>query len=682
MKLTTLAIHDFKALANCNLTNLDRVVVLAGENGSGKSSVMDAIRLTKVLVGSYADNANDRQEVLNELNLNVTSTGDLRRPLTRWTQRSAIKATFSFSESDRAYLRLHYATLAEGLAFRNASGAAGPPANQRRVTQSALGAARRDYVMTTEELESALSTDQQVEVTITPEISFPQVSAPKLLQVAFSVWDPGNLGAVIYHSANRVYPPRENTNAIQLATPDHLRNHATSSNSGKFSGLKAEIASIRAHELLVGGTTSSSDIETAIVQLFEYFLPNKRFGGLRFEAGKGFVADVILSNGKRHDIDDLSSGEREVIFGYLRLHSQRSKAGILLLDEPELHLHPLMAARLIGFLQNSVGLGQNQIIAASHSEHVVRAALETPDVGVFFLRSASNELFPDGTQAKRVVASDATALIGDLVGDYSKLVAGNPVLILEGERSEFDKRVVSTLFPSLAARYTILSVGSKSAARTLLGHIQTLLKQAGLSAPVFAIVDRDFDGEGFSNCASWDVYSIENYLIDFPSISKLVLMQSLVPIDCDVLNELKLCAAALVDALARKSVEQYANAVLRPLITVGSGGATDVAERIPLVAKNIEALAKTELSRTHLTVVETSRRLELQRALADGSWSAIFPGKDVLRSFATKFVKGISLDTFLSMLVSTMWNDRRQPIGMRRILEQTCGVDLSVDCTA
>jgi predicted ATP-dependent endonuclease of OLD family len=43
---------------------------------------------------------------------------------------------------------------------------------------------------------------------------------------------------------------------------------------------------------------------------------------------------------RTHDIDELSSGEKEIVYGYLWLRTGTPRRSIILIDEPELHLNP------------------------------------------------------------------------------------------------------------------------------------------------------------------------------------------------------------------------------------------------------------------------------------------------------------------------------------------------------
>ena len=53
--------------------------------------------------------------------------------------------------------------------------------------------------------------------------------------------------------------------------------------------------------------------------------------------------------GITHDINDLSSGEKEVLYGYLRISNLAPRQSVLLVDEPELRLNPRLIRGLPQF---------------------------------------------------------------------------------------------------------------------------------------------------------------------------------------------------------------------------------------------------------------------------------------------------------------------------------------------
>ncbi|QKQ74600.1 ATP-binding protein [Nostoc sp. TCL240-02] len=54
-------------------------------------------------------------------------------------------------------------------------------------------------------------------------------------------------------------------------------------------------------------------------------------------------------------INELSSGEKEVLYGYLRLRNTAPRNSVLLMDEPELHLNPRLISGLASFYHKNLG---------------------------------------------------------------------------------------------------------------------------------------------------------------------------------------------------------------------------------------------------------------------------------------------------------------------------------------
>jgi predicted ATP-binding protein involved in virulence len=75
------------------------------------------------------------------------------------------------------------------------------------------------------------------------------------------------------------------------------------------------------------------------------------------------------SAGKTFDINRLSSGEKQVFVRALALKMLNANNSIILIDEPEISMHPAWQQRIMRVYEK---IGQNnQIIAATHSPHVV-----------------------------------------------------------------------------------------------------------------------------------------------------------------------------------------------------------------------------------------------------------------------------------------------------------------------
>lgn len=93
---------------------------------------------------------------------------------------------------------------------------------------------------------------------------------------------------------------------------------------------------------------------------------------------------VFNKNGRTIDIDSLSTGEKQIVFRgtHLLKNSRSINGGVVLIDEPELSMHPKWQEKILPFYQSLFTLDDkqtSQIIIATHSEYVIKEALNHAD---------------------------------------------------------------------------------------------------------------------------------------------------------------------------------------------------------------------------------------------------------------------------------------------------------------
>ena len=100
-------------------------------------------------------------------------------------------------------------------------------------------------------------------------------------------------------------------------------------------------------------------------QLYNAFFEEKEFLGVKdFEP-----LFKIKATGEIHSADELSAGEKQIFFRGGSLLQMDLNDSIILIDEPELSLHPEWQQKILDFYK---GIGENnQIIIATHSPHIV-----------------------------------------------------------------------------------------------------------------------------------------------------------------------------------------------------------------------------------------------------------------------------------------------------------------------
>jgi predicted ATPase len=118
------------------------------------------------------------------------------------------------------------------------------------------------------------------------------------------------------------------------------------------------------------GTGQFQKIEQ-LRELLRPFLVNKAFDGIDPER-EGYRLRFVTPAGAMLDLEELSAREQQGVLFALTFHRLGLDHSIVLIDEPELHVHAAHRAR---FLQDLVGLGRdNQIIAATGSAEILAAA--------------------------------------------------------------------------------------------------------------------------------------------------------------------------------------------------------------------------------------------------------------------------------------------------------------------
>lgn len=124
--------------------------------------------------------------------------------------------------------------------------------------------------------------------------------------------------------------------------------------------------------------------------------------------------------GNEIDIDSMSTGEKQIVFRgtHLLKNSQNLSDGVILIDEPELSMHPKWQGKVFSFYSNLFAQNGNQnaqIIMATHSEYVLKSALLRPnDVLVIVLKNNNGTIVPE-----RIVAPSVLPAISDAEVNYN-----------------------------------------------------------------------------------------------------------------------------------------------------------------------------------------------------------------------------------------------------------------------
>ena len=213
---------------------------------------------------------------------------------------------------------------------------------------------------------------------------------------------------------------------------------------------------------------------------------------------------------EERDIQTLSSGEREVLNIAFDFILRKPSHCVVSFDEPELHLHPELLARLVTTLR-TVG-EQNQFFLISHSPEVIASSLD--DTVVFL-----TETKEDGSnQAVVLGARDDTAealhRLGQSVGVIS---LGKKIVLIEGKDASLDKRTYTHILQNRFPELVLLPSGGKG---NLVGFETVASEVLGKTlwgVRFFMLADRDAypAKEGTANAFRvLGRYHLENYFLD------------------------------------------------------------------------------------------------------------------------------------------------------------------------
>lgn len=115
---------------------------------------------------------------------------------------------------------------------------------------------------------------------------------------------------------------------------------------------------------------------------FDSMFPNKRFVGI--DNVQGHKTVYFEEYGKRMPIEKLSSGEKQIVFrgGFLLRNQKTTEGSVVLVDEPEISLHPKWQLQIMSFLKALFmrnGQQTSQIIVATHSPFIIHNATRNND---------------------------------------------------------------------------------------------------------------------------------------------------------------------------------------------------------------------------------------------------------------------------------------------------------------
>ena len=223
---------------------------------------------------------------------------------------------------------------------------------------------------------------------------------------------------------------------------------------------------------------------------------------------------IFDSAGKELPYEELSGGERELAFLIGQLDRFGLRDGLFLLDEPELHLNPELLRGWLDYLRSTIGNGQAWV--ATHSLEAAEVA--GPNATIVIERDNDRVV----RRAAALATRPALTTLAAAVGTPAFSLARSRLVFIEGTRERRERdRFATVLDADVADRF--IEVGGCDEVIDWVRKVRRLASEEE-QLRVAGIVDRDFRTQALSDQLLNDegihvlgVHEIENLFLQ-PSL--------------------------------------------------------------------------------------------------------------------------------------------------------------------
>lgn len=202
---------------------------------------------------------------------------------------------------------------------------------------------------------------------------------------------------------------------------------------------------------------------------FHYMFPKKRFKTI--SRVENALEVQFQEHGNTTNINQLSTGEKQVVFrgGFVLKNLSQVQGGLLLIDEPELSLHPEWQSRILGFYQRLVPATDKlstQILVATHSPFIIHDA---PRAKTIVLERNPSGAIQEMRQPTYPTAGSNLGIVAFNIDSFIASAKYNLLVIVEGDT---DTSILETawakLHPDETRFFEIRSaIGAKNISITL-----------------------------------------------------------------------------------------------------------------------------------------------------------------------------------------------------------------------
>ncbi len=662
MHLRTLTIKNFRALEDITVDFNKRVSVIVGPNAAGKTTVIEAARLAKALLAPRTQG--EAAQVLQSLGVSsphVPQRLRLQAIAQDVTKTLVIRSHYEFVPEEIEILRSAKTQIATSLIQAQGGQAFASTDALIAFLASPAGKANLKSAeqLVDKTLEQVISSKRcALNVIFPPNMSPRSEGDPIEAQFVAHIERqlPPHKTTFTYFPADRALPTGEQP--VQLGGPDAAQ-QLESYNSQpqlKFNRLKNAIFSAS----FLGYEPNERSLKEEFERIFNGLLKGRQLHNFGInEIGFLNVQIRDIESNRVFDLDGMSSGEKGLILTFLMIARSVVNHGVVLLDEPELHLNPAVCKDLLNFVIEEYAKPRDlQVIICTHSPEILSTAFDSDECALYHLMSGTN-ISRIHTQDKSNI-SEALRRLGATESD-NLLYRG--VVFVEGPD---DVTLLEAGFSHLLRRFKLKpSIGRREiekAAKLLQGN-----EDLTAVSPSFFILDLDDEPTSIVNSQSvrvlqWKRRCLENYLIDLEILTKMLMDNEVVQTPLKNEGEVRtllsrLALSQLRDVALRALYEEYhfiGLGLRREDLSQTSTEAIaqTLAARIQNAKSKLEAFDVSTWSQTFVSEVELKCR-ELEKTW-ESNWITLCDGKRLLIDLSKEITLRMNQKKFKLRLMKEM----------------------------
>lgn len=372
-------------------------------------------------------------------------------------------------------------------------------------------------------------------------------------------------------------------------------------------------------------------------EIFSTLLPEKKLLDIDPASPREF--QYKDKSGATLSFNSLSSGEQEVVKVLFDVARKDIKDSVIIVDEPELHLHPTLTFKLIEALK-SVGDHSNQFIFLTHSADLISTYYSTGNV--YFIDSECS----GANQAHRLSdLSHSHRELVDLIGENLGLFAvGKKLVFVEGEDSSIDRLVYHAIAQKYLPDAKVIPIGSVENLVTL-NAFEQQIRNSIFGIDLYMIRDKDglssdqitaLEQSGKIKCLN--KRHVENYFLDseilFKVAKKLYITIAKPEVTQQYIeDQLKFIASEQVKLNLLQNIKEYIatnhNFNIPTVKSLDTKSCESMIQEFSSGIIDVLNKLSSDLSEVNLKRWIDSEKARLEEALNNDAWKNEFRGKSM-----------------------------------------------------